>query len=110
MKDSVPDDLSAKMRTWKVEPQVPGSFQRDVWQRIAARQTVGEEALWPKVVQWFSTQLTRPQYATALFAISLLASICVAHVQAQGTNAKHWKTLEARYAASVDPLAMVGRY
>ena len=109
MKDSVPDELSAKLRTWKVEPQVPGSFQREVWQRIAARQTMREEAFWPKVVQWLSTRLVRPQYAAALFAITLSAGIGVAHVQAQGTNAKHWKALEARYAASVDPMAMMGR-
>ena len=109
MKNFDPDELSAKLRTWKVEPRVSGSFQREVWQRIAARQTVREEAFWPRLAQWFSTQFARPQYATALFAISLLASIGLAHVQAQGANAKHWKTLEARYAASVDPLAMMGR-
>ena len=100
------DELSAKLRAWKVEPQVPGSFSREVWQRIAARQTAREEAFWPRVVQWFSTQLVRPQYATALVVLSLSVSIGVAHVQAQETKAKHWKQLEARYAASVDPLAM----
>lgn len=109
MKDSLPDGLSAKLRTWKVEPEVPGSFQREVWQRIAARQTMREEALWPKLVRWLITQIARPQYATALFAITLSASIGVAHVQVQGANARHWKALEARYAASVDPMAMMGR-
>jgi len=104
-----PGDLSAKLRTWTVEPQVPGSFSRKVWQRIAARQAEREEAFWPKAMQWFTSWLVRPQYAAALFAITLSASIGVAHLQAQGTNAKHWKTLEARYAASVNPLAMMGR-
>ena len=106
MKDFDSDDLPAKLRTWKVAPQVPGSFPREVWQRIAARQTAREEAFWPRVVQWFSTQLVRPQYATALRVLSLSASIGMAHVQAQETKAKQWKQLEARYAASVDPLAM----
>src|SRR5947209_4522531 len=104
-----PGDLSAKLRTWTVEPQARGSFSREVWQRVAARQAGREAAFWPKVARWFSTWLARPQYAAALFAISLSASIGVAHLQAQGANAKHWKTLEARYAASVDPLAMMGR-
>ena len=106
MKDFDSDDLPAKLRTWKVGPQVPGSFSREVWQRIAARQEAREEAFWPRVAQWFSTQLVRPQYATALIVLSLTASIGMAHVQAQETKAKHWKQLEARYAASVDPLAM----
>jgi predicted thioredoxin/glutaredoxin len=101
-----PDNLSAKLRTWTVEPQIPGSFQREVWQRIAARQTERAEAWWPRMVQWLSTQLVRPQYATVLVVLSLSASIGIAHVQAQGTNAKLAKMLEARYAASVDPLAM----
>jgi hypothetical protein len=106
MNDFASDDLSAKLRAWKVEPQVPGSFQREVWQRIATRQTAREEAFWPQFVQWVSTKLVRPQYATALVILSLSASIGVAHVQAQGTNARMEKMLEARYAASVDPLAM----
>src|SRR5258708_38907582 len=101
-----PGDLSAKLRTWTVEPTAPGSFPRKVWQRIAARQAGREEAFWPRVAQWFSTQLVRPQYATALAVLSLSASIGLAHVQAQGTEAKLWKELEVRYVASVDPLAM----
>ena len=109
MKNFDPEDLSAKLRTWKVEPQVPGSFQREVWQRIAARQTAREEAFWPQLVQWVSAQLVRPRYAMALVAVSLSASIGVAHIQAQDTNVKLGKQLEARYATSVDPLAMMGR-
>jgi hypothetical protein len=106
MNTPAPDDLSAKLRTWTVVPQVPNSFQREVWQRIAARQSEREEAFWSRIVQRFSTQLVRPPYATALVVLSLSVSIGVAHVQAQGTKAKHWKELEARYAASVDPLEM----
>ena len=109
MNDFESDDLSAKLRVWKVEPQVPGSFPREVWQRIAARQTAREEAFWPQLVQWVSVQLVRPRYATALVILSLSASIGVAQVQAQDTNAKLAKRLEARYAASVDPLAMMSR-
>jgi hypothetical protein len=106
MKNSEPDELSAKLRAWKVEPRISDSFSRGVWQRIAARQAGREEAFWPRIVQWFSTQLVRPQYATALVVLSLSASIAMAHVHAQGTKAKRWMELETRYAASVDPLAM----
>ncbi len=106
MKHSDADDLDAKLRTWKVEPQVPVSFQREVWQRIAARQAAREEAFWPQLMQWLFAQIARPQYATALMAISLSISLGVAHVQAQDTKARMEKVMEARYAASVDPLAM----
>jgi len=106
MKDFDSEDLSAKLRTWTVEPQVPGSFQRDVWQRVSVRQTARQEAFWPRLIAWVSAQLARPQYALALVIVSLSVSIGVAHVQAQDTNAKFARMLEARYAASVDPLAM----
>jgi hypothetical protein len=107
MSNSQSDDLAAKLRAWKVEPEVPGSFSREVWQRIAARQEVREAAFWPRVVRWFSTELVGPQYATALVILSLSASIGVAHVQAQSTNARTEKMLESRYGTSVDPLAMM---
>ena len=106
MNHSDPNDLSTKLRAWKAEPQVPASFQREVWQRIAVRQTARDEAFWPGVARWFSSQLARPQYAFALIFVSLTAGLGLAHVQAQDANAKHWKALESRYAASVDPLAM----
>lgn len=108
MKDFDPDDVSAKLRTWKVQPQVPGSFQREVWQRIA-RPTARAEAFGPNLVQWLCTRLVRPQYATGLFAISLAVGLGVAHVLAQGANARQWRALEARYAMSVDPMAMMSR-
>ncbi len=100
------DELSQKLRAWKVDPQIPSGFQREVWQRIAARQAEREEAFWPATVQWLSGLLARPQYAVALVALSLGLSVAVAHVQAQDSNAASWKTLEARYTTSVDPLAM----
>jgi len=100
------DDLTAKLRTWKVEPRVPGSFQRDVWQPISVRETARREAFWPRFAAWISIQLVRPQYALALVIVSLSASIGAAHVKAQDANAKFGRLLEARYAASVDPLEM----
>ena len=106
MSNPEPDELSLKLRAWTVDPQIPSGFQREVWQRIAARQATREEAFWPALVQWLVGLLARPQYAVALVALSLGASVAVAHVQAQDSNAKTWKALEARYASSVDPLAM----
>ena len=106
MNTSDSNDLSAKLRTWSIEPKLADSFSRQVWQRIAVRQAVREEVFWLRIIRWLSTQLVRPRYAMVLAAFSLLASIGVAHLQAQGTKAKHWKELEVRYAVSVDPLAI----
>jgi hypothetical protein len=106
MKDSDPDDLRAKMLAWKVEPEMPGSFQREVWERIAARQTARENGFWPQLFQNIFQQIAQPRYAAALAALSLSASIGFAQVQAREANAKQMKQLETRYVDSVDPLAM----
>jgi hypothetical protein len=106
MKSFDSDDLSAKLRIWKVAPPVPAGFQREVWQRIATRQTAREEAFWPSLWRWLLQQLVRPQYAFAVILVSLSAGVGFAHVQAQSANAKQWKALELRYASSVDPLSM----
>jgi hypothetical protein len=106
MSDSNSEDLSTKLRAWKVTPPVPASFQREVWQRIAARQAACDEAFWPRLMEWFTTQLVRPRYAVALLTLSLSVSVGAGLVHAQGANAQHWKKLEARYASSIDPLEM----
>ncbi len=106
MKESDHDELAAKLRAWRVEPQVPVSFQRQVWQRIAVRQTAREGAFWPSLARSMFAQFARPQYALAILLVSLSASVGFAHLHAQEANARHWKALEIRYARSVDPLSM----
>jgi hypothetical protein len=106
MNNSASNDLSAKLRAWKVDPKVPASFQREVWQRIAQRQAAREEAFWPRFMEWFSTQLMRPRYAMALMALSVSFSVGAGLLHAQDANARHWKKLETRYASSIDPLEM----
>jgi hypothetical protein len=51
MKTPPPDNLDAKLNAWEVNPRVPASFQREVWQRIASRQAAREEAFWPRLTQ-----------------------------------------------------------
>jgi hypothetical protein len=102
MNDSDSEELSAKLRAWKVEAPLPTSFQREVWRRISVRQN----AFWSRLMAWASALLARPLVAVALVIVSLSVSIGFAHVQARKDNAKHSRMLEARYAASIDPLAM----
>jgi hypothetical protein len=106
MSISDPDELSRKLSAWKVEPQIPTGFQREVWQRIAARQATREDAFAPALLRWLSLQLVRPVYAVTLFALLLGSGVSYAHMQAQESNARNWRVLEARYADSVNPLAM----
>lgn len=100
------DDLSKALRAWKVEASVPASFQRDVWRRVSVRQEARQNSFWAKLAHALSALVSRPRYAFALIAVFFFTSISVAHVQARETNARHSKILAARYAASIDPLAM----
>jgi len=106
MSNSPADDLSQKLRAWKVEPQIPTGFQREVWQRIAAGQAARQDTFWSATAQWLASLLVRPRFAVALVALSLGGSLAFAHLQAQDSNTRDWRALEARYASSVDPLAM----
>ena len=106
MRQIDPDELSAKLRTWKAEPEVPTSFQREVWHRIAVRHAAREAAFWPGVAEWLTHQVARPTFALGLLMVSLTAGVAYAHDRAQDKNARSWKRLEARYVASIDPVAM----
>ena len=106
MSNSDTDELSRKLRTWTIEPQIPAGFQREVWQRIAARQSVREDAFMPALLRWLSLHMARPVYAATVFLLLLGTGVGYAHMQAQESNARNWKMLESRYADSVNPLAM----
>jgi hypothetical protein len=89
-----------------VEPHIPAGFQREVWQRIAGQQAAHEGVFLPSFVRWISAYFARPQHAAAVVAVMLTSGLGLAHVQAQDSNSKNWKALEARYADSINPLAM----
>jgi hypothetical protein len=86
------DELKRVLRTWKVEAEVPRSFNHEVWQRIATEERKRSEALLPSLSAWLFSAIVHPKYALALFALSLTASIAVAHMEAQETKAQYWES------------------
>ncbi len=101
------DELEKQLPKWNPDISIPVRFQAEVWQRIAAREAARRDSIWRRVREWISTELPKPQYATALIALGVTLSIGVAHVQARQTNTKHWGELEARYVTSIDPAVRV---
>jgi hypothetical protein len=100
------DELKRMLRAWKVEAELPRAFNREVWLRIATEERKRNEALLPSLTAWLFSAIAHPKYALALVALSLTAGVALAHMEAQETKAQHWKALEARYSASINPLAM----
>lgn len=99
-----PDELNSKLHAWQTDVQIPRRFQAEVWQRIAVREEARRNSIWNRLREGLLIQLAKPQYATALIAVSMSASLGMAHLQAKGANAKHWRELEARYVNSITPL------
>ena len=104
-----PDEgLRARLRSWRVQADVPPSFQADVWRKIAARQATAEKP--PPAVGWIGWLLGRlgqPRYAVPVGLTVLAASLGLARVQADSANGRTWRTLETRYVVSIDPMAML---
>jgi hypothetical protein len=102
------EELRARLRSWRVEAEVPPSFQADVWRKIAARQATAEKPS-PAVgwIGWLLSQLGRPRYAVPVGLALLTVSLGLARVQADSANGRTWKTLQTRYVVSIDPTAMV---
>ena len=99
------NDLKSQLATWKVEPTLPSGFQREVWARIAARET-GRRSLFARWFgHWSALELWKPRYAVPVFALSAAISIGLAHIQAREANSQAWQTLENRYALSFNPIA-----
>lgn len=101
------DELKKRLSNWKADVEVPRRFQAEVWQRIAARDAARRAGPWHQLREWFSVQLAKPSYATALVIAGVSISLGVAHVQAQSANARHWRELETRYVSSINPNAPV---
>ena len=97
------DDVAAKLASWRVQPRLPSSFQREVWARIGSRQAEREAAfgrqLWLQVESLFA----RPAYVFVFAGICLLLGLSVAHQRAEETNAQIHERLETRYVESVSP-------
>lgn len=99
-----PDELSSKLKSWKVDVEIPRRFQAVVWQKIATREEARRRSIWHRFREGLLVDLGKPQYATALIAVSVSLSLGVARLNAKETNAKHWRELETRYVNSITPL------
>ena len=99
------DDLKHKLDSWKITPEVPGDFQREVWQRIAARDTARRQSGWRLAAQRFFELLATPRYATFACLTAILIGAGAAHFQSNQENHRRWSELRTRYTTSIDPAA-----
>lgn len=99
------EKLKQQLSSWKVDVEIPQRFQAEVWQQIAARDASRRARLWFQVREWFSLQLAKPSYATAVVVTGVTLSLGFAHLRAERANASYSRELETRYVSSVNPNA-----
>lgn len=98
------EPLQQQLAAWNVEVELPARFQADVWARIAAREK--ERRSWREwAADWFAAAFFQPRLAAAVAAVSLLVGAGSAYMRAQDFNAATGRMMEARYIASINPLA-----
>lgn len=95
--------LKKKLEAWRVDPRIPAGFQREVWQRIAAKETARRSSFKYQFVEWMTSLLLTPRYAAALIIVGAFLGISVAQVEAMNANSKSSKYLETRYIGTIDP-------
>ena len=99
--------LKQLLNTWKVDPEIPARFQSGVWQRIATRDSEREASLWESFNNWIVDKVGRPAQAASVVMAGLILGATAAYLQAQDSNARHWRQLETRYIQSINPLTHI---
>ena len=98
------ENLKRQLAAWKVDVEVPARFQANVWAQIAAQESA-RRSVWDRLSDWLGTVRYQPQLAMAVLIFGLTLSVGTAYVQAQDSNARAGRQLEARYMESINPLA-----
>lgn len=102
-KDPSDEPLRAALRVWRVESSLPPRFGEKVWNRIERSHSDAPVALWPFVLDWFKSAVTRPAWAVAYASLLLVVGLGAGLLHAQHENAKFDSVIAARYVQSIDP-------
>jgi hypothetical protein len=101
------DQLKEKLALWEVRPEIPPDFQRNVWQKIAVRESKPKLSLFGS---WSTSWLRPPRLATCAIILGGLAGTGLGLIESSQANSRNWKTLEAKYVQSVDPYQQLRTY
>jgi hypothetical protein len=94
------DELRQKLAAWEVRPEIPPDFQRNVWQKIAVRESKPKLLLFGN---WNISWLGIPRLATCTIILGGLAGTGLGLIESSQANSRNWKSLEAKYVQSIDP-------
>jgi hypothetical protein len=101
------DELRQKLASWEVRPEIPPDFQRNVWQKIAVRESKPKLSLFAR---WDISWLRPPRLAICAILLGGLAGTGLGLIESSQANSRNWQNLEAKYVQSVDPYEQVWTY
>ncbi|MEI6715003.1 MAG: hypothetical protein WCO60_14690 [Verrucomicrobiota bacterium] len=96
------DELHQLLRHTQLDEQLPSSFQRDVWQKIAADEE-RMETRWSwldGLLGWF----TKPLPAAAAWSVALFVGLVLGNLRSQPVSSE---LRFAGYAQLINPLAKI---
>jgi hypothetical protein len=102
------DELRKRLALWEVRPEIPPDFQRNVWQKIAVRESKQPKVPWFE--KWRISWLSAPQLATCAIVLGGVVGTGLGLVESSQSNSRTWKSLEAKYVQSVDPYEHLRTY
>ncbi|RBP38606.1 hypothetical protein DES53_111125 [Roseimicrobium gellanilyticum] len=95
------EKLNQMLHSWKVEAELPPSFQRDVWRKIETAQA--NTSVFANWLTSFLNWLAKPLPAVATCALTLGAGLVVGGLVGRDQSVSK----PAAYAYSIDPLAQL---
>lgn len=94
--------LSALLKDWEPQVDLPSRFDSEVWRRIAASQEK-RSAFWS--FEWLFSITAQPKFAFAIMVAAVVFGSGLANWQAEKTYHHEMAALKSQYVHSVDPFA-----
>ena len=101
------DQLRQKLASWEVRPEISPDFQRNVWQKIAVRDSKRKMLSFGNWSNWW---LRMPRLATCAIIVGGFVGTGLGVVVSSQANSRNWKSLEAKYVQSIDPYEQLRTY
>ncbi|MDL5046236.1 hypothetical protein QQ054_09335 [Oscillatoria amoena NRMC-F 0135] len=103
MKENDDPNLSKLLQSWEVSQEAPVGFEREVWNRIAARAET-PASVFGQFLDLLSGKLLRPQTACAI-GLAVIAGGVALGIHNAGVKMEQKETLAAQhYVLSIDPV------
>lgn len=99
------DRLSALLKEWRADGDLPAGFQTAVWARIdrAASARRVSNPFGAAVLEWFNQLVARPQVAVASIALFVVVGMTAGWTQGRREVARVEQELAQKYVQTINP-------